>query len=50
MPDAALKPPSLRRYIVAQGAYFASAGLSGVLYPWLLVHELHEEEALVGVA
>jgi MFS family permease len=45
-----LRPPSLRRYIVAQGAYFASAGLSGVLYPWLLVHELHEEEALVGVA
>ena len=47
---SALEPPSLRRYLVAQSTYFASAGLSGVLCPWLLAHELHADEALIGVA
>ena len=41
---------SLRRYLVAQGAYFAAAGLAGVIYPWLLTHELHASEGLVGLA
>ena len=50
MTEAAASSPSLRRYLIAQSTYFAAGGLSGVLYPWLLVHELHEGEALVGVA
>lgn len=41
---------SLRRYLVAQGAYFAAAGLAGVIYPWLLTHDLHASEGLVGLA
>ena len=49
MQDAVPKPPTLRHYIVAQGTYFASGGLSSVLYPWMLAHELHADEALVGI-
>jgi MFS family permease len=44
------RSPSLRRYLVAQCTYFASGAMSGVLYQWLLTHELHASEALVGIA
>ena len=50
MPEDAPKSPSLRRYLVAQISYFASGAMSGVLYQWLLTHELHEGEALIGIA
>jgi MFS family permease len=50
MSEAPRPQATLRRYMVAQGAYFAAAGLSTVIYPWLLTHELHEDEALVGLA
>jgi MFS family permease len=50
MPEAPRPQATLRRYMVAQGSYFAAAGLASVIYPWLLTHDLHEEEALVGLA
>lgn len=50
MDSAATQQPSLRLYLVAQTTYFAAGGLSGVLIPWLLAHELHASEAVVGAA
>jgi MFS family permease len=48
--DDAAKQPSLRRYLIAQTTYFASGAMSGLLYQWLLTHDLHEDEATVGIA
>jgi MFS family permease len=50
MTDTPRTQASLNRYLIAQTSYFAAVGLSSVLLPWLLAHELHAGEALIGVA
>jgi MFS family permease len=38
------------RYMLAQGVQFSAGGMMGVVFPWLIVHELHESQVNVGVA
>lgn len=42
--------PSLTPYMLSLAAHFAAGGMMGVVFPWLIVHELHESQAWVGVA
>lgn len=37
-------------YLLAQALHFMSGGMMNVLFAWLIVHELHESQARVGVA
>ncbi len=41
---------ALRPYLGSLAAHFAAGGMMGVVFPWLIVHELHESQAWVGVA
>ncbi|MCE9523221.1 MAG: MFS transporter [Alphaproteobacteria bacterium] len=41
---------SLQPYLVSLAAHFAAGGMMGVVFPWLIVHELHEDQAWVGIA
>lgn len=41
---------ALRPYLIALAAHFAAGGMMGVVFPWLIVHELHEPQAWVGIA
>lgn len=41
---------AMTRYLLSLAAHFAAGGLMGVVFPWLIVHELHESQARVGVA
>lgn len=41
---------SLAPYLFAQGTQFAAGGMMGVIFPWLIAHELHESQAYVGFA
>jgi MFS family permease len=45
-------PPQapLTRYMFALAAHFAAGGMMGVVFPWLITHELHESDARVGLA
>ena len=43
--DAALRP-----YLASLAAHFCAGGMMGVVFPWIIVHELQEEQAWVGVA
>ena len=36
--------------MLALAAHFAAGGMMGVVFPWLIVHELHESQARVGIA
>lgn len=36
--------------MLAQGVQFAAGGMMGVVFPWLIVHELHESQVNVGLA
>lgn len=38
------------RYMLAQGVQFSAGGMMGVVFPWLIVHELHESQVNVGLA
>lgn len=40
----------MNRYLLSLAAHFAAGGLMGVVFPWLIVHELHESQARVGIA
>ena len=40
----------LNAYMLALAAHFAAGGMMGVVFPWLIVHELHESQARVGIA
>lgn len=37
-------------YLLAQSCHFMAGGLMNVVFAWLIVHELHESQARVGVA
>lgn len=41
---------TLTRYMLAQAAHFAAGGLMGVVFPWIIAHELQESQARVGIA
>ena len=45
-----VKDKGLTRYLLAQGVQFAAGGMMGVVFPWLIVHELHETQMKVGLA
>lgn len=40
----------LNAYMVALAANFAAGGMMSVVFPWIIVHELHESQARVGIA
>lgn len=40
----------LHRYFLSLAAHFCAGGTMGVVMPWILTHELAEEESWVGVA
>lgn len=40
----------LSRYLLAQGVQFTAGGMMGVVFPWLIAHELHETQMNVGLA
>ncbi|MDZ4739002.1 MAG: MFS transporter, partial [Alphaproteobacteria bacterium] len=41
---------TLTPYLIAQGTQFAAGGMMAVIFPWLIVHELHESQMRVGLA
>ncbi len=41
---------TLTPYLIAQGTQFAAGGMMAVVFPWLIVHELHESQVRVGFA
>jgi MFS family permease len=40
----------LNTYMLALAANFAAGGMMAVVFPWIIVHELHETQARVGIA
>lgn len=44
------KPAAPTAYYLAQAMHFMAGGMMGVVFPWLIVHELHESQARVGIA
>ena len=40
----------LHAYMLALAAHFAAGGMMSVVFPWIIVHELHETQARVGIA
>jgi MFS family permease len=40
----------LNIYMISLAAHFAAGGMMGVVFPWLIVHELHLSQAGVGLA
>lgn len=43
------KPQSLTPYLAAQATQFAAGGMMAVIFPWLMTHELHENQFWVGL-
>ena len=44
-----MKPATMTPYLVSLAAHFAAGGLMGVVFPWLITHELHQSQAWVGM-
>jgi MFS family permease len=44
------KPSAPTAYYLAQAMHFMAGGMMGVVFPWLIVHELEESQARVGIA
>ncbi len=44
------KPKAPLAYLLAQSLHFMAGGMMNVVFAWLIVHELHEKQAWVGVA
>jgi MFS family permease len=44
------RPKAPLAYLLAQALHFMAGGMMGVVFAWLIVHELHESQARVGVA
>lgn len=40
----------LNAYMISLAANFAAGGMMSVVFPWIIVHELHESQARVGIA
>jgi MFS family permease len=44
------RPKAPISYLLAQSLHFMAGGMMNVVFAWLIVHELHESQARVGVA
>lgn len=44
------KPEAMPRYLLSLAAHFAAGGTMGVVFPWLIAHELQESQVMVGIA